>query len=130
MSTTTPNFGLIKPELSDPADITALNENWEKIDEKLKELGEGGAKSIVVEDTLVADNWGANIYTWVNESITSADQMIELLPSNTITAEQLEALQMANIVGYQQEVGNVTFKAYGDVPLIDIPVIFIVRGDE
>lgn len=32
MSTTTTNFGLIKPELTDVADITAMNENWDKID--------------------------------------------------------------------------------------------------
>lgn len=35
MSTTTANLGLIKPELTDAADITATNENWDKIDEKL-----------------------------------------------------------------------------------------------
>lgn len=29
---TTKNLGLLKPELTDPADITALNENWDKID--------------------------------------------------------------------------------------------------
>lgn len=33
MSTTTKNFGLIKPELTDAADITAMNENWDKIDD-------------------------------------------------------------------------------------------------
>lgn len=33
MSTTTPNLGLVKPALTDPADITKLNENWDKIDE-------------------------------------------------------------------------------------------------
>lgn len=38
MSTTTPNFDLIKPELTDPADITAINGNWDKIDTELKEL--------------------------------------------------------------------------------------------
>ena len=32
MSTLTPNLGLIKPELSDPADITALNDNWDIIE--------------------------------------------------------------------------------------------------
>ena len=31
MSTTTTNLGLIKPELADPADITAFNANWDKI---------------------------------------------------------------------------------------------------
>lgn len=35
MSKTTANFSLIKPELTDPADITALNQNWDKIDEEL-----------------------------------------------------------------------------------------------
>jgi hypothetical protein len=35
MSTTTTNLGLIKPQLTDSADITAMNENWDKIDEKL-----------------------------------------------------------------------------------------------
>lgn len=32
MSKTTQNLNLIKPELTDPADITVLNENWDKID--------------------------------------------------------------------------------------------------
>lgn len=35
MSTTTTNFGLVKPELTDPADITQTNENWDKIDAEL-----------------------------------------------------------------------------------------------
>ena len=35
MSTTTTNYGFIKPEKSDPADITASNENWDKLDEAL-----------------------------------------------------------------------------------------------
>lgn len=35
MSTVTNNYNLIKPELTDPADITAFNENWDKIDAQL-----------------------------------------------------------------------------------------------
>lgn len=35
MSTTTKNYGLIKPELSDAADITAYNENLDILDEEL-----------------------------------------------------------------------------------------------
>ena len=38
MSTTTPNYGLVKPELTDVADITAMNPNWDKIDKELKEF--------------------------------------------------------------------------------------------
>ncbi len=40
MSTTTPNLSLIKPELTDPANITVMNENWDKIDAELKNLNE------------------------------------------------------------------------------------------
>ena len=32
MSTLTKNLGLIKPEITDPADITSTNENWDKLD--------------------------------------------------------------------------------------------------
>lgn len=129
MSTTTTNLGLIKPELADPADITAFNANWDKIDELLSTDDDGSGKSIVVNATIEASRWGTNLYTWQNVNITSAEQIIELLPSQSITLEQLEALQAANIVGVSQEVGNVTFKAYGDIPTIDIPVIFVLRGD-
>lgn len=36
MSTATTNYSLIKPALTDPADITAMNPNWDKIDSELK----------------------------------------------------------------------------------------------
>ena len=35
MATTTNMFGFIKPELSDPADITATNANWDKVASEL-----------------------------------------------------------------------------------------------
>lgn len=38
MSKTTTNYGLIKPELTDAADITAMNKNWDTIDTKIAEL--------------------------------------------------------------------------------------------
>lgn len=38
MSTTTTNYQLFKPELSDPADITKMNPNWDTIDEELNRL--------------------------------------------------------------------------------------------
>lgn len=46
MALRTNNFGLIKPELVDPADITAFNENWDKIDEQLLKAGESGGSDI------------------------------------------------------------------------------------
>lgn len=36
MSKTTTNYALVKPELTDAADITAMNANWDKIDSELK----------------------------------------------------------------------------------------------
>lgn len=38
MSTTTNNFGFLKPELTDAADITAYNENWDKLDGQLSNV--------------------------------------------------------------------------------------------
>lgn len=35
MSTNTSKFSFIKPELTDPADITAMNGNWDKVEEEL-----------------------------------------------------------------------------------------------
>lgn len=37
MSTTTTNYGLVKPELTDVADITAMNPNWDTLDRVIKE---------------------------------------------------------------------------------------------
>ena len=40
MSTSTTNYNLVKPALTDTADITAMNPNWDTIDTKLKELSD------------------------------------------------------------------------------------------
>lgn len=64
MSTTTTNLGLIKPELTDVADITAMNENWDKLDTELNDLKEkgGAVKSVngkTGEVELTAEDVGA-----------------------------------------------------------------------
>lgn len=52
MSTQTTNFNLVKPELTDVADITAMNPNWDTIDTELNKISgkqptiTGGASSI------------------------------------------------------------------------------------
>ena len=40
MSKTTTNFGFIKPELTDSADITQTNPNWDKVDSELKNVND------------------------------------------------------------------------------------------
>ena len=53
----------------------------------------------------------------------------EVLPALNITAEQLEALQSANIQDGGQATNTMTLKAYGDKPTIDLPIRVIKRGD-
>lgn len=38
MSTTTTNLGLLKPELTDAADLTSYNSNWDVLDEKIGKI--------------------------------------------------------------------------------------------
>ena len=70
MSKSTPNFGFIKPELSDVADITATNTNWDKLDE-LNALDIGAAPIGLCK----------TIYTAVNddEDITQLNSILETM---------------------------------------------------
>lgn len=55
MSTTTTNLGLHKPELSDPADITKMNPNWDRIDTELfKSIKYLGANPVNVSNDTVS----------------------------------------------------------------------------
>lgn len=58
MSTLTSNYKFIKPELSDPANITVMNENWDKIDELL-----GAAIPKITKVTVPSSNWNSNTLT-------------------------------------------------------------------
>ena len=84
--------------------------------------------SIKVDASLTASNWNSTNYIFSNQNIT-ATNIVELIPSTTITTEEYEALQDAQIIGGAQAVGSITLKAMGAVPTINIPVIFIIRGD-
>jgi hypothetical protein len=58
MSTRTPKLGLVKPELSDPADITMMNANWDKIDELL-----GTVIPKITKVTIPSSSWNTNTLT-------------------------------------------------------------------
>lgn len=45
MSLLTTNYNLVKPELTDPADITATNGNWDKVDGELKKLNTASSET-------------------------------------------------------------------------------------
>lgn len=57
MSTNTLNFGLFKPELTDPADITKMNPNWDTIDAELKNLSEQSGIIISPDEPETGDVW-------------------------------------------------------------------------
>lgn len=73
MSTKTKNYEFVKPELTDTADITATNTNWDKVDETLKGLDGALATektTLSDADTLsVNDSTSSNVLkkiTWAN----------------------------------------------------------------
>lgn len=83
-------------------------------------------KSVLVETTI--STW-AETMTFSHEAITETSP-VEMLPGKNITAEQYEALQLANpIDDGTQTAGKIGFKLMGYVPTIPIPVRFIIRGD-
>lgn len=86
------------------------------------------AVSTIVTATLSASGWSSGTYVLTVSGVTATSNQ-EILPAVGITAEQLEALQAANIQDGGQAVNNITLKAYGDVPTIDIPIRVIKRGD-
>lgn len=90
------------------------------------------AKGSIVTATLTATSWTgtASPFTYslsITGVTTTSEQ--EVLPSSSITAAQLEALQAANIVDGGQSAGKITLKAYGDKPTINIPIRVIKRGE-
>ena len=86
------------------------------------------AKASIVTATLSASAWADGAYVLSVDGVTATSNQ-EVLPAVDITAEQLEALQAANIQDGGQTAGNITLKAYGNVPTIDIPIRVIKRGD-
>lgn len=90
-----------------------------------------GPKATVTA-TLLASGWTGSeapfVYTLAIAGVTATSYQ-ELLPAVNITAEQLKALQAANITDAGQAAGTMTLKAYGKVPTVDIPIRVIKEGE-
>lgn len=90
--------------------------------ESLKATG-----STVVSLTILANTWGATV-TITDEHITATNNVV-MIPGASITDTQLDALQRANCQDCGiQTAGSITFKVFGTVPSIDIPVRLIIGG--
>lgn len=90
-----------------------------------------GPKATVTA-TLLASGWTGSeapfVYTLAIAGVTATSYQ-ELLPAVNITAEQLKALQAANITDAGQAAGSMTLKAYGKKPAVDIPIRVIKEGE-
>jgi len=88
--------------------------------------------STLVSTSLSASAWTGSDAPYsqtISVAGVTATSANELLPGASITADQLDALQSANIQDGGQAAGHITLLAYGDKPGIDLPVRVIVRGD-
>lgn len=85
-----------------------------------------------VTTTLLASGWTGSeapfVYTLAIAGVTATSYQ-ELVPAVNITAEQLKALQAANITEGGQAAGTMTLKAYGKKPAVDIPIRVIKEGE-
>lgn len=104
--------------------------NAETLNNYTNELNQAleSVTTTVVEATLLASGWSSNTYTLTVNGVTDTS-IQEITPSTSITQEQLEALQGANIVDGGQSTNTIILKAFGDVPTVDIPIRVLLRGD-
>lgn len=96
-----------------------------------KEYVDSVATGTTLSVTLAPASWTGTAapytYTISNAAITATSTQ-ELSPATDITADQLTALQNANIIDGGQAAGSMTLKAFGEKPSVDIPVRIIVKG--
>lgn len=87
----------------------------------------GIASTMIYKNVSIAE-WEAGSFMVISDAITETC-VVEIAPGYNITLSQLEALQKAQIVGGSQYDGRIEIKCLGDNPAVEIPVMFIVRGD-
>jgi hypothetical protein len=96
------------------------------------QLNTKASKSTKADATLLASSWSGSsspyTYTLAVAGVT-ATNVIELIPQNTITTDQLKAMVNAIIASGTQTSNSITLLAFGDKPTIDLPITTIIRGD-
>ncbi len=113
MSTLTPNLGLIKPELTDAADITAMNANWDKID----------AMSIprMTRVTLASSNWDSSTLTQtVTVNGILADDTKQLIQAVPMPSSMSVAIESGVYCSAQSD-NSLTFICTS-IPTVDITI--------
>lgn len=82
--------------------------------------------------SLLPANWvqqqdGSYLYTLTNANIESTD-FIDVGPANGITENQLNGLLGAKLIIESVNTGSVVFRAYGEKPSIEVPMLLVVEG--
>lgn len=117
----TPNLNLKKPSKDDFYNVQDFNDNMDILDEL---LSESLSSTSYIEKTMNSGSWDLTEKTYSFETEYPSNQYdVELNPSKTMTAAQLDAWNAAMITG--DPVNNV-FTALGDVPTVNIPVFLKV----
>lgn len=80
-----------------------------------------------IQISFEASKWTDNQYT-ITSSFIKADNYIHLSAAKNITNEQYDALALAKIICTEQADGQITLKALGATPSIDIPITIIIEG--
>lgn len=115
MSKTTANFGLIKPELTDSADITQMNQNWDTIDAQLK----------TVDDRVTTvDNKFKN-YATTKDVDDAIEQINEQLEGLSTDAGDLTGVLPIEHGGTGANTVEGVQSKFGIVPMSDIPNLHI-----
>lgn len=116
---------------AEEAEVELVELTADSIGAASKEYVDSVATGTTLSVTLASASWTGTAapysYTISNSAITATSNQ-ELSPATSITADQLTALQNANIIDGGQAVGSMTLKAFGEKPSVDIPVRIIVKG--
>lgn len=116
---------------AEEAEVELVEVTADSIGAASKEYVDSVATGTTLSVTLASASWTGTAapytYTISNSAITATSTQ-ELSPATDITADQLTALQNANIIDGGQAAGSMTLKAFGEKPSVDIPVRIIVKG--
>lgn len=134
---TTKNLGFRKPELTDPADMTATNQNWDILDEKLKDIDdqfenvgsgvEGVAKSLS-PSIWVEQSDGSFTQTITVDLVTvDSEVVVDCNLTGTDIDADIAVMEAWGCVNRAYEGDKtITFVCYGDVPTVAIPLNLVV----
>lgn len=128
MSTTTTNYQFIKPALTDPADITALNANWDKIDAELanRESASKTHSAVLYHNGWTMGSDGRHYQTVAIEGVTKETELV-IVDCDLTTDDADARIEILSAWGHpsanevDQGDGTLTFYAY-TIPPVSIPI--------